>query len=119
MTDTKAEKPIDIENLKSEKLIAVLNGFFDRNKEYGIEIYLKNGITGSFLQRLYVSTGRTISYGKNAYRVMWPDKLSEISIPYDDVISCHEEKDEYNQQSVTVILKGGLLIKLECVGMRY
>ena len=115
--DINEKMPIGSENLKSEKLIAVLNGFLSRNKEYGIEIYLKNGITGSIIQRLYIPTERTISYGKNNYKVMWADKMSEISIPYDDVISCHEEKDEYNQQSVTVILKGGWFIEIECVGL--
>ena len=117
MVDMNEKMLISSENLKTEKLIAMLNEFFSRNKEYGIEIYLKNGITDSIIQRLYIPTGRTISYGKNDYKVMWSDKMSEISIPYDDVISCHEEKDEYNQQSITVILKGGLFIEIECVGL--
>ena len=117
MIDTNGKTSIGSENLKSEKLITTLNGFLSRNKEYGIEIYLKNTITSTILQTLYVPIERTISYGKNGYKVMWDDKMSKISIPYDDAISCHEEKDGYNQQSVTVILKGGLLIVFECAGM--
>ena len=116
MMDTKAEKPIGSRNLKSEKLIGTLNEFFSRNKEYGIEIYLENGITGSIIQTLCLPLKRIISYGKKDYKIMWNDKMNIILIPYDDVISCYEEKDKYNQQSVTVILKSGLLIEIECVG---
>lgn len=39
-------------------------------------------------------------------------------IPFDEVLDCYEEKDEYNQQMTHVIMKNGMKVYFECVGMR-
>lgn len=44
--------------------------------------------------------------------------VNHVMIPYDEVMDCYEERDEYNQQMVQVILKNGMMIYFECVGMR-
>ena len=44
--------------------------------------------------------------------------VNDITIPYDEVLDCYEEKDEYNQQMVYVILKNGMRIDFECVGIK-
>lgn len=44
--------------------------------------------------------------------------VNHIIIPFNEVLDCYEEKDEYNQQMVHVILKNGVTIYFECVGMK-
>ena len=44
--------------------------------------------------------------------------VNDITIPYDEVLDCYEEKDECNQQMAYVILKNGMRIDFECVGIK-
>ena len=44
--------------------------------------------------------------------------VNNILVPYDEVLDCYEERDEYNQQMVYVLLKNGMRIDFECVGLR-
>ena len=39
-------------------------------------------------------------------------------IPFNEVLDGYEERDEYYQQIVHVILKNGVTICFECVGMK-
>ena len=42
---------------------------------------------------------------------------NNFSIPYDKILACYDETDEYEQQMVFVILKCGVSIDFECCGI--
>lgn len=105
-----------------EKVESILGGFLDRNRDYAISGNISNGISGNpisdFLfpiDRQYGST-ESVFYLKGDVKDI--KSVNRVSIPYDEVLDCYEVKDEYNQQMVYVILKNGMRIDFECVGMR-
>jgi hypothetical protein len=103
-----------------EKMKKVLGNFLVRNKEYVIEIYLKNGITGNMIAKMLIAKSHfkqekeKCTVGGNITEFGYP----QIFLPYDEIMDCYEERDEYNQQSVHVILKNSMKIEFECCGMR-
>lgn len=105
-----------------EKVESILGGFLERNKEYAISGNISNGISGNPISDFWMTIDR--QYGTNESVLYLKSNIGEIksvnhiSIPYDEVMDCYEERDEYNQQMVYVILKNGMRIDFECVGMR-
>lgn len=105
-----------------EKVESILDGFLDRNRDYAISGNVSNGISGNpisdFLfpiDRQYGSTESVFYLKGNMGDIK---SVNCVSIPYDEVLDCYEEKDEYNQQMIYLILKNGMRIDFECVGMR-
>ena len=105
-----------------EKIEGILGGFLERNRDYAISGNISNGISGNpvsdFLfpiDRQYGST-ESIFYLKG--NVGDVKSVNRIMIPFDEVLDCYEEKDEYNQQMTHVIMKNGMKVYFECVGMR-
>lgn len=105
-----------------EKVIKTLNEFLERNKEYIVEAYISNPVTNHIIGRMYVATDRTFKTDDKGFTLEWniSDNINfnKFSLQYDEIIACYEEADEYNQQIVHVILRNGIIIEFECVGMR-
>lgn len=105
-----------------EKVESILGGFLERNKDYAISGNISNGISGNPISDFQMTIDR--QYGSSASVLYLKSNIGDIInvnnilIPYDEVLDCYEEKDEYNQQMVNVILKNGMRIDFECVGLR-
>jgi len=102
-----------------EKVENILGEFLERNKNYTIEVYTRIINTDFLLGKVYISTDR--KWGtkeEKEYIVSWDDNSNHFIIPYDEISACYEEVDEYNQQMVCVMLKCGISIDFECVGLR-
>ena len=102
-----------------EKVENMLYAFLEWNSDYAIHVYIRNGITDNIIIKLLIPVDRNVqAEGKN-YSVQW--KINglngnELSLPYDEVMDCYEETDEYNQQIVVVIMKNGMKFEFECCG---
>lgn len=105
-----------------EKVDNALGGFSDRNREYSISGCIRNGVGGSTIADFLIPIDRKIETNERKFFLRSGmdgiKNVNDITIPYDEVLDCYEEKDEYNQQMVYVILKNGMRIDFECVGMR-
>lgn len=105
-----------------DKVEKILGGFLERNKDYTISGNVSNGISGNPISDFWMTKDR--QYGSNESVLYLKSNIGDIksvnhiSIPYDEVLDCYEEKDEYNQQMVHVILKNSMTIYFECVGMK-
>lgn len=105
-----------------EKIENILGGFLERNKDYVISGNISNGISGNPISGFWMTVDR--KFGSNDSVLYLKSNIGDIksvnhiSIPYDEVLDCYEERDEYNQQTVHVILKNGMTICFECVGMK-
>lgn len=104
-----------------EKVESILGGLLARNKDYAISGNISNGISGNPISDFLFPTDRQYGSTESVFylkgNVGSIKSVNRISIPYDEVLDCYEEKDEYNQQMVYVILKNGMWIDFECVGM--
>ncbi len=110
-------KPRDRITAKREKMCKTINDFLDRNKDYAIEIYLKDAGTEFIIGRFFAPSERNYDcYGEKGCRISWNGRNNDITIPY-DVISCYEETD-FDGQAVYVILKNDIMVVLECCGMK-
>lgn len=104
----------------TEKLTKMLGDFLERNKNYAIEIYFRNGITGNLIVKMLISDGylkqekEKCIIGGNIAEL----DCEQIILPYNEIMDCYEERDEYNQQTVYVILKNSMIIEFERCGMR-
>lgn len=105
-----------------EKVDNILGGFSDRNREYSISGYIRNGVGGSTIADFLIPIDRKIeSNERKIFLRSGMDgvkNVNDITIPYNEVLDCYEERDEYNQQMVYVILKNGMRIDFECVGIK-
>ena len=99
----------------------ILGGFLERNKEYAISGNISNGINGNPISNFLMAIDR--EYGSNESVLYLKSNIGDIKnvnhilVPYDEVLDCYEERDEYGSQTVHVILKCGVSIEFECVGM--
>ena len=105
-----------------EKVDNVLGGFADRNREYSISGCIKNGVGGSTIADFLIPIDRKIESNEKKFflrsGIDGVKNVNDITISYDEVLDCYEERDEYNQQMVYVILKNGMRIDFECVGIK-
>lgn len=105
-----------------EKVENILGGFSDRNREYSIGGSIRNGVGGSTIADFLIPIDRKIESNEKKFVLRsgmdGVKNVNDIIVPYDEVLDCYEEKDEYNQQMVYVILKNGMRIDFECVGIK-
>ena len=97
----------------------ILAGFLERNKDYAIHVYIRNGITGNFMIRLLIPVDRNVQAEDKKYLIKWKVgdvECNDLSLPYEEIMDCYEERDEYNQQIVVVIMKNGMKFEFECCG---
>lgn len=107
--------------MMKEKIEKIFSNFMDRNKEYAIHAYVKNGVTGNIIAGLTIPIDRTVKPDMEKYSLGWKvDSIecNDMVIPYDEIMDCYEDRDGYNSQTVVVILKNGMKIEFECVGER-
>lgn len=102
-----------------EKVIKRLNDFLTRNKNYTIEVYIKNTDTDSYIEKNYVPSDRNWDFeNEKEFKMLWHNGCYSIKIPYKEISACYEGVDKYNQQDIHIILENGLCIEFECVGMK-
>lgn len=105
-----------------EKVERILDGFLERNKEYAISGDISNGISGNSVSDFWMTIDRQYGSTENTFYLKGNigdvKSINHIMIPYDEVLDCYEVRDEYNQQMVNVILKNGMKIYFECVGIK-
>lgn len=104
-----------------EKIEMLLGGFLERNKNYSVNVYIRNGVTGNFMTRLLIPIERNIQLEEKKLLMGWKVsdvECNELSLMHDEIMDCYEEKDEYNQQMVHVLMKNGMMIEFECCGER-
>lgn len=104
-----------------EKVIRTLGEFLDKNKEYIVEAYISNTATSHIIGRMYVATDRIFKTDDKGFTLEWNNKqdiaFNNFSVPYDEILACYDETDEYDQQMIFVILKCGVSIDFECCGL--
>ena len=104
-----------------EKVIKILGDFLNKNKEYIVEAYISNTATSHIIGRMYVTTDRTFKTDDKGVTLEWDNKqditYNNLSIPYDEILACYDETDEYDQQMIFVILKCGISIDFGSCGM--
>lgn len=104
-----------------EKVEKILCGFFERNKDYAIHTYIRNGVTGDFMTRLLIPINRNVQSEEKKFLIDWKIgnvECDNLVLPYNEIMECYEERDEYNQQTVHVILKNCMKFEFECCGVR-
>ena len=102
-----------------EKVENILSGFFERNKEYSVNIYIRNGVTDNHIALLLIPVERMIVVKETKYILEWDDaQFNNFSLPYEEILDCYEERDGYNSQTVHVIMKNGMKFEFECCGLR-
>ncbi len=105
-----------------EKVENILGRFLERNKDYAISGYIRNGGSSCIIADFIVPIDREIKTDEKKFILISNIDdikcINSITIPYDEVLACYEERDEYNQQMAYVILKNGIVIDFECVGMK-
>lgn len=128
MKDYKENKTaIKIGTMK-EKVDNILGSILNRNKDYAIEAYISNGMTDSNIGQIIIPTDRIYNEKDKKFMIEWNKdvnsnvRYNNLSFPYDEVMACYEEVDSYGElkisESAIVILKNGMKIDFECVGMR-
>lgn len=101
------------------KVKNILAGFWKRNNDYAIHAYIRNGISGNFMTRMLIPVDRNVQAEKKRYLIKWKVgdvECNDLSLPYEEIMDCYEERDEYNQQIVVVIMKNGMKFEFECCG---
>lgn len=108
---------------KKERIDRIIEDFLLRNKDYAVEVYIRSNITDAIIGQIFVTTDRVFKGNDNSCSVEWDIDSgvkfnSRFVIPYDEVVICFEETDEYGSQTASVIMKCGVSLNFECVGLR-
>lgn len=111
-----------------EKVESTLGGFLERNKDYAIELYINNAVTNSNIEKIFIASDRIYSTDDKKLTLKWDKdenydvRYNELSILYDEIMSCYDEIDKENNlkisESVVVILKNGMAFNFGCCGVR-
>ena len=114
-----------------ERVDEILGRFLERNRNYAVELYLRNAVTNSSMGRIFITSvksDRIYEINDKGFILKWnKDKnydvrYNEFLILYDDVIACYEVADKDDKlkisETVVMILKNGMRIDFECFGMR-
>lgn len=111
-----------------EKVENTLGGFLERNKNYAVELYINNAVTNSNIGKILIASDSIYSADDKKLTLKWDKdenydvRYNELSILYDEIMSCYEEIDKENNikisESVVVILKNGMTFNFWCCGVR-
>lgn len=100
----------------------IIKSFLLRNEDSAIEVYIRNNLTDSIIGQILVTSDRIFKSDDKKCTLEWgidcDVKFNRFTIHYEEIMTCYEETDEYNQQFVCVILKNGMSISFECVGIK-
>lgn len=107
---------------KKERIDRIIEDFLSRNKDYAVEVYIRSNITDAIIGQIFVTTDRVFVSKDDSCSVKWDIdsgvKFNKFTIPYDEVVVCFEDTDEHGSQTANVIMKCGILLNFECVGLR-
>ena len=98
-----------------------LKDFFSRNRDYAVELDLKDIQTHTNIRIFSISMNRECSYKDDLLSLSWKNNeciYEAFKIRYDDVSAIHEEQDEFGIQTVRIDMKYGITIEFTCVGIR-
>lgn len=99
-----------------------IGDFLNRNREYMCEAYIRNSMDDSIIGQLYITSDRIFKADDERCTLGWGTGcdvlLNRLVIRYKDVTDCHEEIDEYGSQTICILMKCGMSIDIECVGMK-
>lgn len=104
-----------------EKVIRILGEFLERNKEYVIHAYIRNGVTGKIFSNMTLLDWQSKEREKEYLLMRNKDEIifnQNLVVSYEEVMTCYEERDEFGQQSIYVVLKNGMIFEMECCGER-
>lgn len=104
-----------------ERVETILGEFLERNKDYAVHVYIRNGVTGNSVADMVIPMDRNAESKREKFLLTGNvgdiSCCNSLSLPYDEILCCYEEKDEYNQQMVYIFLKNGMEIEFDCVGL--
>lgn len=98
-----------------------LKDFFSRNRDYAVELDLKDIQTHTNIGTFSITMNRECSYEEDLLSLSWKNNeciYETLKIRYDDVKAIHEERDEFGIQTVLIDMKYGIAIEFTCVGIR-
>lgn len=108
---------------KKERIDRIIGDFLSRNKDYAVEVYIRSNATDIIIGQIFVTTDRVFKNSDDSCTLEWDMincgvKFNRFTIPYNDVVVCFDETDGYNSQATSVIIKSGVSLNFECVGLR-
>ena len=107
-------------NIKQE-VAERLKDFFSRNRDYAVELDLKEIQTRTNIGTFSITMNRECSYKNDLLSISWKNNeciYEAFKIRYDDVSAIHEEQDEFGIETVHIDMKYGITIEFTCVGVR-
>ena len=107
-------------NIK-QKVTEQLKDFFSRNRDYAVELDLKEIQTRTNIGTFSITMNRECSYKNDLLSISWKNNeciYEAFKIRYDDVSAIHEEQDEFGIETVHIDMKYGITIEFTCVGVR-
>jgi hypothetical protein len=114
------KEKMEMEKKMSEKLSKMLGDFLKRNRNYVIEVYFRNEITGNIIAKTLIFN-KLLKQEKEKFIIgehITEFDCTRIFLPYNEIMDCCETRDEYNQQIIYVILKNNIKVEFDCCGMR-
>ena len=118
--ECRPEKGLSMNNTKRE-VAERLKNFFRRNRDYAVELDLKDSQTHAIIGIFSISMNRECSSEDNLLSISLKNNeciYEALKIRYDDVISIHEEQDEFGIQTVLIEMRCGFSMEFTCVGIR-
>ncbi len=103
------------------KVETIIEKFLERNKGYIIEIYIINAVNDAVMSLLYIPIERNVDKDEGGITITWESSnidCNHCSLLYDEIMDCYEELIEPTFQSVSAILKNGIKIQFECIGIK-
>lgn len=109
-----------------EKVENIISDFLERNKDCAIHVYIRNGVTGNIIAEMILTMDRDIEPRREKYLVIGNvgnmKYCNNLSLSYDEIMDCYEENIVEDglkiAEMAVVILKNGIKIEFECVGLR-
>lgn len=109
-----------------ERVETILGGFLERNKDYAVHVYIRNGVTGNCVADMVIPMDRNVELKREKFLLTGNvgdiSYCNSLSLPYDEILGCYEENAVEDRlkiaEMVAVILKNGMQIEVECVGDR-
>lgn len=97
-----------------EKTDKILKNFFDKNKDYAIELIV--GPEAKPIGNFLITVGRSCFSKNNIFAVSWQCQM--VKLDYNDVTSVQKDKDEFGIEIVRIKTTQEITWEFICVGMR-
>lgn len=97
-----------------EKTDKILKNFFDKNKDYAIELIV--GPEAKPIGNFLITVDRSCFSKDNIFAVSWQCQM--VKLDYNDVTSVKKDKDEFGIETVRIKTTQEITWEFICVGMR-